>query len=228
MYPLLAALERAAEGAYLVDADHRIVYWNPAAEQLLGYSAQEVLGKPCYQVIPGLERDNRPWCRPRCPVWAAAQQERPVDSFRIVAPTKAGALRWLSFTILVVPLDQNGGSPLMLHLFRDVTEEQERAAFVEQVLSLAERFHLTPQAAPSAPKRPASGLDFNLTERERDVLNLLARGCSTEEIAEALSISVFTVRNHIQNILHKLQVRSRSAAVALAFEHNLVSGESPR
>ncbi|MCS6843853.1 MAG: response regulator transcription factor [Caldilineales bacterium] len=78
---------------------------------------------------------------------------------------------------------------------------------------------------PSAAKPPEASSDFNLTQRERDVLSLLARGCSTEEIAEALSISVFTVRNHIQNILHKLQVHSRSAAVALAFERGLVAGD---
>jgi two-component system nitrate/nitrite response regulator NarL len=62
----------------------------------------------------------------------------------------------------------------------------------------------------------------DLTDREREVLSLLAQGHSTREIAQALSISYSTARNHIQNILHKLNVHSRLEAVAYAYEHGLV------
>lgn len=65
----------------------------------------------------------------------------------------------------------------------------------------------------------------NLTERELDVLMLLARGLSTADIAQSLSISSSTTRNHIQNIFQKLGVHSRSAAVAWAFEQGLVTSE---
>ncbi len=62
----------------------------------------------------------------------------------------------------------------------------------------------------------------DLTDREREVLSLLAQGLSTRDIAQTLSISPSTARNHIQNILHKLNVHSRLEAVAYAFEHGLV------
>jgi DNA-binding NarL/FixJ family response regulator len=62
----------------------------------------------------------------------------------------------------------------------------------------------------------------DLTDREREVLSLLAQGHNTRGIATALPISPSTARNHIQNILHKLHVHSRLEAVAYAFEHGLV------
>ena len=61
-----------------------------------------------------------------------------------------------------------------------------------------------------------------LTEREREVLALLAHGLSTRAIARSLSISSATVRNHVQSILNKLQVHSRLEAVTYALDHNLV------
>ncbi len=55
-----------------------------------------------------------------------------------------------------------------------------------------------------------------LTEREREVLDLLARGTSNSEIAGALVISQKTVRNHVSNIFNKLQVANRAQAIIRA------------
>ena len=71
------------------------------------------------------------------------------------------------------------------------------------------------------PQKSESQLDI-LTDREREVLSLLAQGHITRDIAQSLSISNSTTRNHIQNILHKLNVHSRLEAVAYAYEHGLV------
>lgn len=60
-----------------------------------------------------------------------------------------------------------------------------------------------------------------LTEREVDVLRLVAHGKSNREIAATLVISEHTVARHLSNIFRKLTVSSRSAAAAFAFEHNL-------
>jgi DNA-binding NarL/FixJ family response regulator len=56
------------------------------------------------------------------------------------------------------------------------------------------------------------GLEERDRAREREVLALVARGARNREIAQALSISEFTVKRHMQNILHKLDLPSRSAA----------------
>ncbi|MFH1195475.1 MAG: response regulator transcription factor [bacterium] len=64
--------------------------------------------------------------------------------------------------------------------------------------------------------------DFQLTNRETEVLNLLAQGSNYQEIADSLFISVDTVRHHIRNIYKKLHVHSQSEAVAKAIRKGLI------
>ncbi len=60
-----------------------------------------------------------------------------------------------------------------------------------------------------------------LTEREREVLDLVALGCGNHQIAARLVLSEKTVRNHVSSILYKLQVSDRAAAVARARDAGL-------
>jgi DNA-binding NarL/FixJ family response regulator len=64
-----------------------------------------------------------------------------------------------------------------------------------------------------------------LTEREREILDLIARGLSNPEITKQLVLSPKTVRNHVSNILAKLQARDRSAAIVRAREAGLGRGD---
>lgn len=61
-------------------------------------------------------------------------------------------------------------------------------------------------------RRRTRGITASLSAREREVLELLARGARNKQIAAALAISEFTVKRHVQNILHKLGVSSRREA----------------
>jgi DNA-binding CsgD family transcriptional regulator len=63
---------------------------------------------------------------------------------------------------------------------------------------------------------------FNLTPRELQVLKMASNGSNTASIAEKLSISSLTVKNHFKNIFSKLKVHSRSEAVGLALRMNLI------
>jgi len=64
-----------------------------------------------------------------------------------------------------------------------------------------------------------------LTSREGDVLHLLAHGCTYEQIALRLGISVHTVTSHIKNCYRKLDVHSAAAAVMRAVELRLLAVE---
>jgi DNA-binding NarL/FixJ family response regulator len=73
----------------------------------------------------------------------------------------------------------------------------------------------TAEAAPDQ-RSPADSALAELTERERDVLELLAKGYTNRQIAEQLGITANTVKKHVDHILQKLQVSTRAAAVAVA------------
>lgn len=69
--------------------------------------------------------------------------------------------------------------------------------------------------------QPASLLTEKLTERETDVLHLIARGFNNGEIASRLHLSEGTVRNHVSAILEKLGVSDRTQAAVIAIQHGL-------
>ncbi len=72
----------------------------------------------------------------------------------------------------------------------------------------------------AAAQRPAPGGD--LTQRERELLTLMTRGLSNQQIAQELAIALPTVKFHITNILSKLHADNRTEAVLLALKHRLV------
>jgi DNA-binding NarL/FixJ family response regulator len=94
--------------------------------------------------------------------------------------------------------------------------------------TLAGKSHLDPGVAGRVLKRIAPTLNppartplATLSERETDVLRLLARGRGSSAVAAELHLSEGTVRNHISSILAKLKVEDRTQAVVLAIQHGL-------
>ena len=71
-------------------------------------------------------------------------------------------------------------------------------------------------------KRDAMALLSDLTDREREILELLASGMRNDEIAQKLFISPQTVQTHVRNILGKLRVHSKLEAVAFAVKHGTI------
>ena len=108
----------------------------------------------------------------------------------------------------------------LLAAIRTVAEGQAllSPAVTKRVIREFTRIH-----RPAAPK----GLD-ELTEREREVLSLIAEGRSNAEIGEALFIGETTVKTHVTHVLQKLDVRDRVQAVVLAYQAGLVEpGSDP-
>jgi NarL family two-component system response regulator LiaR len=78
------------------------------------------------------------------------------------------------------------------------------------------------EALVKATRARASQHDYGLTEREQEVLSLLVKGLPNAEIADRLVVSVATVKFHVRGILSKLGVSSRTEAVALALQQDLI------
>jgi DNA-binding NarL/FixJ family response regulator len=81
-----------------------------------------------------------------------------------------------------------------------------------------------PRGAPDAAVADAL---TTLTERERDVLTLVGRGRSNEEIAAELSLSPLTVKTHVNRAMTKLAAHDRAQLVIIAYEHGLVVPGAP-
>jgi DNA-binding NarL/FixJ family response regulator len=77
-------------------------------------------------------------------------------------------------------------------------------------------------AARRDPAEPPAAL-AELTDREREILRLVAQGLSNAEIAGRLVISPLTAKTHVSNVLRKLECRDRAGLVALAYETGLIS-----
>ena len=123
---------------------------------------------------------------------------------------------------LQVPYEVATASTLLGEAQREAGEENSAIASFARARALFEQIgaHLDARGIDAAPRthRPAG-----LTEREVEVLCLVAAGQSNKEIAARLHLSAKTVSRHLTNIFNKTDVTSRAAATAFAFEHHLIA-----
>ena len=204
-----------ADAVVGTDEEGRVVIWNKAAERLLGYGAAEVLGKPCHDVLCGLDLHGNRFCDENCALEHMVRRREAVRHFELTLRTCSRQLVGVSVSVVVVP-GPRSSQHTILHLLQPLAPANAAEAAVVQIGTPPRR---QPGAvASSASADPAAGL----TAREIEVLRLLADGVGTEEIADSLFISVTTVRNHIQNILRKLDVHSKLEAVSLALRRRLI------
>jgi DNA-binding NarL/FixJ family response regulator len=88
------------------------------------------------------------------------------------------------------------------------------ASIARQIIEMFNQLHEAGEAK--------KGEEFNLTQREKEVLQLMVKGYTYKPASTELYISVETIRSHIKNIYEKLHVNSKSEAVAKAFKNKLL------
>lgn len=193
------AVASTADPAFGSDREGRIVAWNASAEAFLGYTVDEVVGRPCHEVLRGRDVFGNLYCGARCPVYEAALRGEPITRFEITYRAANG--RRVNAEVSLFALrGELAEEVYLVHLLRPVLNLEG-----SQVRGRA-GVAICGKAEPSV----------SLTPRQTEVLKLLEAGCSTREIAQRLYISEVTVRNHVESLLRKLEVHSRLEAVAAA------------
>jgi len=216
---VLEMLADAPEGVYAVDMDHHIVFWNSGAERILGYRAEDVLGRRCYEVVRGLSEDDQEHvCKRDCGSILQARDASVAPSHTVLTRTISGEPKWISATHVLIPASRTEVSTLV-HLFHDVTEEIESKHLIQRLGGL---LSLKPVVSGRSSVTDGHDGTRSLSPRERDVLRLLAQGLGTDDIAERLVVNRTTVRNHIQHILAKLEVHNRLEAVVAGLRRSLL------
>ena len=204
-------VERAGDAAFASRPQCGFVAWNDAAEDLLGFRARDVLGKPCHQVLAGRDIFGNFFCSENCPLVRMAQKRQAVERFEILYCHKSGRVIPIGVTVVVVPNDEPSKVDLihLLELRGSEPDAKERGPSWP-----TGHHHPGPDR-----RRPQGARDAGsacLTPRELEVLRLMAEGFGTRAVAGQLNISPVTARNHIQNILTRLEVHSRLEAVSVA------------
>lgn len=207
---LLSALTTASCGAYAVSVDQTIVFWNRAAERILGYPSDEVLGRRCYEVVSGLAPGGlTPECLGGCPSIRYLRAGLVPSPLKLRVLSSSGERKWVTVTPMVVA-GLLHDAPLLVHLFEEVTSDAEPAG--EPLRSTPASSSATlPPAQPEVPGPPAE--TRILSRRELEVLRLMAQGWDTQRIANELGISRHTVRNHIRNLRQRLNASTKLDAV---------------
>ena len=217
---VLEILSEGSDGMYAVDSNQRIVVWNKQAERILGWTAGEVLGSHCHEIVGGMAH-GQGICGPNCSSISLARVGTVPPSHTVLSKTKSGEPRWIGISHVLVPNDSRKLGALV-HIFRDATEAVEATKTVERLVAVIRplpdvnvTFATPNQSGTKSPPNP-------LTGREVEVLRLLSQGQSGNDIARQLVLSNTTTRNHIQHILAKLDVHSRLEAVVFASRQGII------
>jgi DNA-binding CsgD family transcriptional regulator len=182
------------DAAYAVNRRGVIMLWNTEAEKLFGFSAGEALGQRCWKLLAGEDIYHNRYCCEYCPLREMASRHESVHGSQMLFRTAYEGRKKFSLSYLEI-FDQPGNG-LLLHICHQPDEAPE----------VSENNH-------TASKISGNCQRGALTSREREVLELLADGKTTREIASMMCISHATVRNHVQHMLHKLHVHNRLEAV---------------
>ncbi len=211
-------VESTADPAFAVNGMHVIEFWNQAAESFFGVELANAVGKSCSSIIQGYDECGQ-FCTQDCSIVDAASRHQGVRNFDLQVSTVNG-MKWCSVSILQAE-EETSIAPYSIHILRpsDVSKRLEVLVrdFVinETTLPAANVRELT--TAARTPTR-----EILLTERELEVLKLLAKGKTTKTIADDLFISRTTVNNHVQHILKKLNAHSRLEAIRRAEHAGLI------
>lgn len=121
---ILNIFANTQDGAYAIDGEQTIVFWNQAAENMLGYSRAEALGMKCWQLIKGHSTEGNDFCRNNCQVITQIAQGKPGEHFDLLVQHRDG--HCLLVNVSTLPLPHNPDhleQPRLMHLARFLADQ---------------------------------------------------------------------------------------------------------
>jgi len=184
--------------AFAVDRRGVIVLWNEASEKSFGVPEAKALGEKCWNLLSGEDDFGNRYCCRHCPIREMGTRHEPVHSFHSNFKNASGEPE--HFAVSCVTVYDEPGSEMLLHICHP--ENQPMTSENNQVVR--------------------SNHPGELSERELEILGLLADKVRTKDIATTLGISIRTVRTHIQHLMYKLQVHKRIEAIQVGRSLKLI------
>lgn len=211
-------VDSTSDSSFAVDGAGHIVAWNQAAEAMFGLTTDEAIGKMCGEIIQGADECG-PVCSVDCTVQQSVRRRRPVGNFDVQIETASGR-QWCNVSVLIAD-EANSTMPYSIHIVRQIDVRKRLELLVRDFVVTGTGI-LPEQATTLISSAHAPARETELSDREVNVLRLLAKGATTTAVAEQLHISRTTVNNHIQHILRKLDVHTRLEAIRRAEHAGLI------
>ena len=212
---LFAFLAGSSDGVFVVRESGEICYWNRAAQDLFGYSDEEVLGKTCSELLHGIGALGTQVCLEHCVELQCTLKPKSMPNFDLNVTTRDGERKWVN--ISTVPfLNRRTQRTLIVHLARDISVQKSREETIRKMIA-ASREVCAMEDSPNgaAPITP-------LSSHELEILRMFAAGKDAPRIAKTLGISPQTLRNHLHHINKKLRTHNRLEAVTHAVQRHLI------
>lgn len=211
-----AILNSIRDPVNLTDRDYRVVWANEAKARFHQLDLHDMIGRLCHELF----RRRFDPC-PGCPVRAVFDSGKPCILERSVT-LPDGSHKPTNVRCYPVFNDKGNVSQvlqIMIDLTRrrpDAVRQKRRIEFLEKTIR-----EINGESARSLAEQERPKVE-SLTEREAEVLGLIANGLSNVEIGKVLAISPHTVKTHLINIFGKFNVNDRTQAAILAVRKKLI------
>jgi PAS domain S-box-containing protein len=125
MNPLEGSLMQSGDGAFAIDKNQRIISWNAAAEEILGYTQAEACGQRCWMLLQGCTVKGQLICQCDGPIFSQAGNHQLIRHFHLMAKHRAGHRVLIDVSIIPLYNDEDDQLDRLVHLIRAVEELPE-------------------------------------------------------------------------------------------------------
>ncbi|MEW6719752.1 MAG: LuxR C-terminal-related transcriptional regulator [Thermodesulfobacteriota bacterium] len=200
----------------IVDRQYRILWANQARARFHQRDLKEMIGQACYKMF---QRRTEPCAE--CPVRIVFDTGKPsVMERSVVLPD--GSVKWGDVRCYPI-FDRNGEVVRAIQIMIDITKRKTNTTRQQRYIDSLETTirEISGKHVQMLLEYGEKKGETPLTERETEILGLVANGFTNVEIGEVLSISPHTVKSHVTNMFEKLGVKDRTQAAVWAVRHKV-------